>query len=172
MSRFTRALVVSPLADGKTWVLVEPFGYDVGELGSGDTIEVVRGFKTDFASIPRLFWIVLPKWGKYGNAAVIHDWLYFTQQRTREEADRILFEAMQVLTVPRWQQYPIFYAVRWFGWFAWKRNQWDKEAGYSRIMEETELKSTMRSDRPGFIRQSINHWRLRRKGERQGRNND
>ncbi len=71
MSRFTRALVVSPLADGKTWVLVEPFAYDVGELGSGDTIEVRRGFMTDFASIPRLFWIALPKWGKYGNAAVI-----------------------------------------------------------------------------------------------------
>ena len=43
MSRFTRALIVSPLADGRTWVLVEPFSYDVGELGSGDTIEVSRG---------------------------------------------------------------------------------------------------------------------------------
>jgi len=162
MSRFTRALVVSPLADGKTWVLVEPFAYDVGELGSGDTIEVSRGFKTDFASIPRLFWIMLPKWGKYGNAAVIHDWLYFTQERTREEADRILLEGMGVLDVPRWQQLPIFYAVRYFGWFAWIRNQWDREAGYSRIMEEAELKSTMRSGRPGFIRQGFHHWRILR----------
>jgi len=51
MSRFTKALIVSPLADGKTWVLIEPFAYDVGELGSGDTIEVSKGFKTDFASI-------------------------------------------------------------------------------------------------------------------------
>ncbi len=167
MSRFTRALVVSPLADGKTWVLVEPFAYDVGELGSGDTIEVSRGFKTDFASIPRLFWIVLPKWGKYGNAAVIHDWLYFTQERSREEADRILLEAMGVLTVPRWQQLPIYYAVRYFGWFAWARNQWDREAGYSRVMEEAELKSTVRSGRPGLIRQGINHLRIRRIKQKQ-----
>ncbi len=169
MSRFTRALVVSPLADGKTWVLVEPFAYDVGELGSGDTIEVRRGFMTDFASIPRLFWIALPKWGKYGNAAVIHDWLYFSQERSREEADGIFLEAMGVLEVPRWQKLPIFYAVRWFGWFAWKRNQWDREAGYSRVMGELELKSTVRSDRPGFIRQGIRHLRMRKsKGEEKG----
>jgi hypothetical protein len=28
MSRFTDALVVSPLADGKTWVILRDFGYD------------------------------------------------------------------------------------------------------------------------------------------------
>src|SRR5438046_10170088 len=73
MSRFTEALVVTPLADGNTWVIVRPFGYDVGREGSGDRIDVRMGFMTDFGSIPRLFWIALPKWGKYGNAAVIHD---------------------------------------------------------------------------------------------------
>ncbi len=166
MSRFTRALIVSPLADGKTWVLIEPFAYDVGELGSGDTIEVSKGFKTDFASIPRAFWIVLPKWGKYGNAAVIHDWIYSSQERSREEADRILLEAMEVLSVPKWQCFSIYKAVRYFGWFAWIRNQWDREAGYSRIMEETELKSIYTSGRPGFIRQGIAHLRTRRKQQR------
>ncbi len=34
MSRFTEALVVSPLADGKTWYLRDEFGYDVGREGS------------------------------------------------------------------------------------------------------------------------------------------
>ncbi len=165
MSRFTKALIVSPLADGKTWVLIEPFAYDVGELGSGDTIEVSKGFKTDFASIPRVFWIALPKWGKYGNAAVIHDWLYATQQRSREEADRILLEAMKVLAVPKWQRFPIYKAVCYFGWFAWIRNQWDREAGYSRIMDKTELESIDISGRPGFIRQGIAHLRAQKKPE-------
>ncbi|HFC54303.1 MAG TPA: DUF1353 domain-containing protein [Gammaproteobacteria bacterium] len=161
MSRFTRALIVSPLADGRTWVLVEPFSYDVGELGSGDTIEVSRGFKTDFASIPRLFWIALPKWGKYGNAAVIHDWLYMTQERSRAEADAILLEGMGVLEVPRWQCFLIFRAVRWFGWFAWMRNRWEREAGYSRIMAQEAFRSVERSDRPGFIHQGLLRWRKR-----------
>ncbi len=163
MSHFTRALIVSPLADGKTWVLIEPFSYDVGELGSGDTVLVSEGFKTDFASIPRLFWVVLPKWGKYGNAAVIHDWIYSSQERSREEADQILLEAMGVLSVSKWQRFSIYYAVRYFGWFAWIRNQWDRETGYSRIMEAAELKSISTSGRPGFIRQGLTRLRARNK---------
>lgn len=68
MSQFTKALVVSPLADGRTWVLLDSFAYDVGRVGSGDTITVPAKFMTDFASVPRLFWTVFPPWGRYGNA--------------------------------------------------------------------------------------------------------
>ena len=46
---------------------------------------------------PALFWAILPKWGKYGNAAVIHDWLYWEQGRPRPAADAILLEGMTVL---------------------------------------------------------------------------
>ncbi len=51
MSRFTDALVVTPLADGSTWVIVRAFGYDVGSEGSGDHIEVAIGFQTDFEAM-------------------------------------------------------------------------------------------------------------------------
>jgi hypothetical protein len=77
MSRFTDALVVTPLADGKTWVVLRDFGYDVGTEDSGDRVNVEIGFQTDFATIPRFLWVVLPRWGRYGNASVIHDWLYW-----------------------------------------------------------------------------------------------
>ncbi|MBN2586411.1 MAG: hypothetical protein JXA64_09465 [Candidatus Fermentibacteraceae bacterium] len=40
MSLFTRSLVVSPLSDGRTWVILRPFGYDVGREGSGDRVRV------------------------------------------------------------------------------------------------------------------------------------
>ena len=89
MSQFTKALIVSPLADGRTWVLMESFSYDVGREGSGDTIRVPEKFMTDFASVPRLFWSIFPQWGRYGNAAVVHDFLYWAQSRRRAEADRI-----------------------------------------------------------------------------------
>ena len=62
MSRFTCMLVFAPLPDGKTWATVQPFGYD----GGGVRIKLEIGFQTDFASIPRISWIFLPKWGKYG----------------------------------------------------------------------------------------------------------
>ena len=157
MSRFTDALVVSPLADGRTWVLLRPFGYDVGNEGSANTVEVRVGFMTDFASIPRLFWIVLPRWGKYGNAAVVHDWLYWSQNRSRSEADNIMLEAMGVLSVPTWQKYPIYWGVRAFGWIAWKRNQWDRSATFDRVLEQTQMKAIEKLGRPGLLWRAWRH---------------
>jgi hypothetical protein len=77
MSQFTKALIVSPLSDRGAWVLIEPFSYDVGELGSSNTVEAPKGFKTDFTSIPRPCWTISPRWGKYGSAAEIHDRIYW-----------------------------------------------------------------------------------------------
>ena len=78
MSQFTEALVVTPLADGNSWIIYKDFFYDVGVENSGDRIQVDLGFVTDFASVPRILWWALPKWSVYGNASVIHDWLYWT----------------------------------------------------------------------------------------------
>lgn len=119
MSRFTETLVVTPLPDGNTWILLCDFGYEVGSLGSGDVIDVPIGFHTDFASIPRILWAVLPRWGKYGNAAVIHDYLYWVQTRSRLEADNILLEAMVVLEVGFLTRYAIYWGVRLGGWWPW-----------------------------------------------------
>ncbi len=59
MSRFTKILVVSPLANGKTWYLREEFGYYIGDPESRNTVDVPVGFMTDFASVPRLLWACL-----------------------------------------------------------------------------------------------------------------
>ena len=127
MSRFTESLVVTPLQDGKTWIILQDFGYEVGDEGSGDVINVPIGTYTDFASIPRPLWAIFPRWGKYGNAAVIHDWLYWDQPRSRKEADAIFLEGMEVLEVLKWKRYTIYYAVRWFGCLAWRANQRKKQ---------------------------------------------
>lgn len=158
MSRFTDALVVSPLADGKTWVLLRPFGYEVGKEGSGDVIDCSIGFMTDFASIPRPFWPILPPWGKYGNAAVIHDWLYWTQIRTRAESDFILNEAMGVLEAPGWQRFVIYRAVRLFGFLAWHRNKLDRESGFNRVISIEKIKAGQESGRPRFISRVVKRY--------------
>ncbi len=133
MSRFTENLVVSPFPDGKTWIVLSDFRYEVGTLGSGDVINVKIGFMTDFASVPRFLWVILPRWGRYGYAAVIHDWLYWEQSRSREAADRILFEAMSVpvFRVPTWQKYLIYWAVWAFGSIAWRRHRRMRAPGSS-----------------------------------------
>lgn len=163
MSRFTSILLVSPLADGKTWVLMHEFGYDVGVEGSNDSITVPAGFETDFASIPRPFWVILPKWGKYGNAAVIHDCLYWEQRRSRPAADAVLLEGMGVLGVSALVRYAIYTAVRLFGWVAWYRNRADRADGYQRVLATLPIKATAISQRRGQYVQLARHL-LRRTG--------
>ena len=160
MSVFTSTLIVSPLSDGSTWVLMRVFGYDVGAEDSGDHIDISIGFQTDFASIPRPFWVILPKWGKYGNAAVVHDWLYWTQERPRRASDEILLEAMGVLGVGSVTRYAIFWAVRAFGWIAWLRNQADRAEGFNRVLAKLPVKAWEESKRRGTLAQLGRHaWR-------------
>jgi len=157
VSRFTDILLVSPLADGKTWVIMRDFGYDVGREGSGDHIDVAVGFQTDFATIPPPLWILLPKWGRYGNAAVIHDWLYWTQARPRRAADAIFLEAMGVLRVSGLVERTLYAGARLFGWLAWYRNAADRAAGFDRVLPDVHLKWFARSQRTGMLRRLAGH---------------
>lgn len=145
MIQFKDVLVVSPYADGKTWYLREDFSYQNSQPA---IITVPRGFNTDFASVPRVLWWLLPKWGKYGNAAVLHDYLYAEQKVdgkaiVREEADNIFREAMKSLHVPYWQEFILYWGVRLFGWLVWYIVQNKTALGYSKIASlGTEPKKT------------------------------
>ncbi len=141
MSVFKTPLIVRPLSDGKSWVIVSKFHYDVREENSGDRIHVDVGFVTDFASVPRLFIGIVPRWGKYGNAAVIHDWLYWNQPRSRQESDKIFYEAMGCFDVSTWKKKALYISVRLFGRYAWKKNQLERQRGYERVMSIEEMVS-------------------------------
>lgn len=123
MSRFTAPLLVTPLNDGRTWIIVSAdFAYEVGAEGSGDIIEVDQWMATDFASVPRFVWWLAAPWGRHGHAAVVHDAGYFRQHRSRAEYDRIFLEGMVVLGTPAWRAKLMYRVVRWFGWGAWNAN--------------------------------------------------
>lgn len=130
MSSFTTPLQLE-FIDGRTWRVTAPFDYRLGALDSLESVRVPLGFITDFASIPRGLWNLMPPIGLYGKAAVIHDWLYQHQLVTidpancrlvnRGEADEILNEAMGVLCVHRVTRWLIFAGVRTGGWVSWNR---------------------------------------------------
>ena len=122
MSSFTSLLIVSPLPDGERWKLVRSFSYHIGGKYSKEFIQVPAGFITDFASTPPHIWMIIPPWGKYGKAAVIHDYLYQTGLHTREEADYIFKEAMGVLGVSKLKIFLMYWAVRIFGGSAYKES--------------------------------------------------
>ncbi|WP_343698839.1 DUF1353 domain-containing protein [Caulobacter sp.] len=92
--------------------LLLPFSYDVGHLGSGDTVTVPALYVTDFGSIPWFArWLINP-FDRAAKAYVIHDILCDDRTRSRREADRILREALQVLRVPSWKRWTIWSSVR------------------------------------------------------------
>lgn len=73
---------------------------------------VPAGFKSDLASVPRIFWRILPPFGSYSTAAVIHDWLCVTKAVSRREADEAFREAMIMTGVPLITRSIMYWAVR------------------------------------------------------------
>ena len=124
MSQFTAPLRVTPLNDGKTWIiLTDDFRYDVGYEGSGDTVRIPQWMATDFASVPQPIWWFAAPWGKHGHAAVVHDAGYYLQDRSRAAYDRIFLEAMVVLGVGPLKRRLMYLALRLFGLGAWNGNK-------------------------------------------------
>ena len=162
---FSKLLTVTPLPDGKSWVLREPLSF---RNRYGRLVRVPAGFVMDFASIPRgpigaftlllstlflyafdvpswawaslvLLWILLPpRHGKHGNAATVHDWRYWRQDVTRAEADEEFLDGMEVLGVRPTRRWSMYLMVRWFGWYAWWCNQSDKDGGVIRVLTNGE----------------------------------
>ena len=101
---------------GRTlYELVQPLTFKHGVNGGGVTVKVPKGFVTDFASIPKVFWPILPPSGKYTKAAVIHDYLYRLPGCSRFLADSIFREVMAQLGVSFLKRCTMYYAVRFFG---------------------------------------------------------
>lgn len=128
MSQFTTPLRVEFL-NGRLWKTIEPFVFQYGNYPAAPcvTIEVPRDFVMDFASIPRIFWSILPPTGIYGKAAVVHDWLYRKQIYDRKTADLMFLQGMEVLEVPKWKRVVIYRSVRLFGWNAWRKRKKQNE---------------------------------------------
>jgi hypothetical protein len=94
--------------DGKWFVLGEPLYYIAKD---GELFRVPAGVCTDFASIPRgLRWLI-PRIGKHGKAAVLHDWLCEFKIIPRDQADMIFLEAMVSLGVNRVKRRVMYTAV-------------------------------------------------------------
>jgi hypothetical protein len=97
-------------------------------------VTVPKGFVTDLASIPPIFFSALRPDGEYAYAAVVHDYLYWTQTRSRDEADDILKMAMEDFQVGTLRVGAIYTAVRLAGKSAWSGNAEKKAQGEQRIL--------------------------------------
>ena len=120
MSQFTKPLIVQ-FVDNNLFCLTESFEYHVGSYPSSEIIVVPKGFITDFASVPRVFWSLIGPIDSHGKAAVIHDYLYEIKYKNdREAADKIFREALIVLGTPMWKVNVMYASVRMFGQTRWE----------------------------------------------------
>jgi hypothetical protein len=117
--------------DGNS-VLVRGLGYAIGD--THDSVTVPAGFVTDYASVPRPLWLIFPPQGEWLWASVVHDYLYWDQTCTREQADNIFRMAMREEGVANWAANALYAAVRLFGGKARNANQAERAAGRPRIL--------------------------------------
>jgi hypothetical protein len=123
--QFKTPLVVTPMPDGKRWKIHEAFDY---ETDAGTVIEIPAGETTDFASIPRFLWPILPPTGRYTRAAVVHDHLYREHRLghkhySRAYADAVFMEGMRDCGCGWLVCYTIWLGVRLGGWAAWSAKE-------------------------------------------------
>jgi hypothetical protein len=91
---------------------------------------VPYGFPCDGQSVPRPLWPIIghPLETESIRAACLHDRYYrWPDMRTREQIDRMFYEALIADGVNVAEARAKYRAVRWFGWFAWRRHRAGKK---------------------------------------------
>jgi len=121
-----------------TWLVTNNFLSRPTSLNGCRGIPIPKGFKTDLASVPRVFWSIIPPYKLTIEGAVTHDWLYrhggcvnvvtaigdtlALENRTyaRPQADQFFLDWMITEGVPEWKRDVAYRGVRIFGVFSWK----------------------------------------------------
>lgn len=107
--------------DHDYWRVTVPFKFYLDDPTENRWVAIPAQYLTDGASVPPLFWSLLPPWGRYGQAAVVHDWLCehltidvagVSTPITRAQADKAFKEGMAALGVPAWKRNVMYLAVR------------------------------------------------------------
>jgi len=129
-----------PFVDGQHWIVRQPLTYRVGVSNASLTVPV--GFVTDFASIPQALQSIIRQNGLYILPAVVHDYLYWKQSCTREQADQLFMLAMIENKVADVHRFPIHAAVRAAGSFAWDDNAKERAANLIRILPKDRMTIT------------------------------
>lgn len=103
------------------WIVSKGFEFYIGKKEDNCYVYIPKGYLTDGATVPPFLQRLVPTWGQYGAATIVHDYLCEQltirsegQERTitRARGDYIFLEAMKVLHVPLWRRLPMYLAVR------------------------------------------------------------
>ena len=84
---------------------------------------VLKEFKSNGASIPRLLWSIVgtPRATDMAQSAVLHDFKYRYGGVSRKRADQLLREGMKVLGAPWWKRQIVYAGIRIGGFVIWEK---------------------------------------------------
>ncbi len=113
----------------KDWEVIGPLMY----VGKHQEFVVPVPMLTDFASVPRVFVWLLPRYGRYTKAAILHDFLWSQKaasgQISWRDADATFRRAMRELDVAFLRRWIMWAAVRWGSLLKpGGRNEWWKDS--------------------------------------------
>jgi hypothetical protein len=116
------AVVVEQVTD-RTWRLRETLEY----VGRDERFTIPAGYETDFASVPRIAVWLIPTYGVYTRAAILHDWLITDAQPagliTSVDTDGMFRRVMRELGVPFARRWLMWCGVRWGAIFNPRRRE-------------------------------------------------
>lgn len=93
----------------RMWKVQEDFTFHYGK-----TVTVPKGFITDGASVPRIFWWFLDPATELFEAGVVHDYMLSIEDKRAHVA---LYKAAQYYRVPKYKCKIVFYGVRSYFFF-------------------------------------------------------
>ncbi|MFI9510898.1 DUF1353 domain-containing protein [Nocardia sp. NPDC052566] len=94
--------------DAKYWRVAAPVVYH----GARQEFIVPEGFRTDFASVPRAVVWLVPRYGVYTKAAILHDFLRQSHTVSAADADGIFRRCLHEDNVSIPRRYMMWAAVR------------------------------------------------------------
>jgi hypothetical protein len=109
-------ILVEPLSP-VTWLLHSDLVY----RGESETFTVPAGYVTDFATVPRIAAWLIPRFGAYTRAAILHDWLLTDSDVSSVDADNLFRRALRELRVPPVRRTLMWVGVRWGAAFSKRR---------------------------------------------------
>ncbi len=143
-------------------VVTRPFAFGLTGQDDPNRIVVPAGFCSDGASVPLFFRGMMDSWGRFAQAAIVHDLIYSTHVLSRATADRILHDAIEATDgvagpdgAPgnaRRTADLAYWGVRVGGWYAYRFGK----SRYTRRARRAQL-SAEKTD-PDLARTIITDW--------------
>lgn len=119
------------LSGREVWKGLGPLAFRSTRFG---TVVTPPGFRSNYASVPRLPLVFLMAGGRASKEAYLHDGEYTLRRMAREDADLLFLEALLLNpSIPEGLARTMYNAVSWFG-----RSSWEDETN---IVQNEEIQS-------------------------------